>query len=200
MRARRSALRATQAPPRGRRLGSAPVLAGDHCAQEAFAATQSLSAHFVQKRHWAALKDTLVTEGTLRYEHSASCVEDGESPPRARLTLDGKTATMRFPALNHHADVRSRRRARDGQGLREHHRGAQGGLGAVGPALWVKIVKASPLSLELVPRSAAVANVVFELRLDFNASPDLVGVVLEEPGGDSTEIAFRDHVVKMDGK
>ncbi len=164
------------------------------------AATESLTARFTQKRHWAALKDTLLTEGTLQYDRSGKMVWKTEKPSVSELTLEGASATMRFPALNttQKFDLSSE------PGMAKVFESITAVLKAdlerLVPLYAVRVRKAAPLELELTPRNPQVASVVSRLHLTFNATPDLTGVTLEEPGGDSTEIAFRDHAVKMAAK
>jgi outer membrane lipoprotein-sorting protein len=161
------------------------------------AATDSLTARFVQKRHWAALKDTLTTEGTLQYDKSGKLIWKTEKPSVSELTLDGASATMRFPALNTTQKFDLSSEPAMAKVFESITAVLKADLERLVPLYAVQIRKASPLELELDPRSPQVAQVVSRLRLTFDAAPDLVGVTLEEPGGDSTEIRFKDHVVKM---
>jgi hypothetical protein len=73
----------------------------------------------------------------------------------------------------------------------------EGDLGKLQPLFFSKVVKKAPLQVVLEPRSADVAKVVTRLQLTFDAKHRLTDVVLDEVGGDRTEIAFREHVVEV---
>ncbi len=165
--------------------------------KQRLAATDSLTAKFIQKRHWAALKDTLITEGTLQYGKTGKLVWRTEKPSVSELTLEGTSATMRFPALNTTQTFDLASEPGMAKVFESISAVLKADLERLVPLYAVRIRKAAPLELELTPRNPQVAQVVQRLRLSFNATPDLEKVTLEEPGGDSTEIAFREHAVKM---
>ncbi|MGQ0505782.1 MAG: LolA family protein [Myxococcaceae bacterium] len=164
------------------------------------ASTRSLTAKFTQKRHWAALKDTLVTEGTIQSDRSGKLVWRTEKPSANELTFDGKTATLKFPAVNTTQTFDLSAEPGMAKVFESITAVLKADLERLVPLYTVRILKPSPLSLELTPRNEAVASVVSKLKLDFNAASDLTGVVLDESGGDSTEITFKDHVLKTDAK
>jgi outer membrane lipoprotein-sorting protein len=181
-------------------LGASPVAAALAptpelvALKEKLAKTVSLEAKFVQKRHWAALKDPLVTEGSFSYQKPDRIRWRTLPPNESELVLTGKRAQMRFPALGTE---------------QEFDLGADPGLASVLdsimavlqadvdrllPIYELTVVKKSPLQLGLKPRSDQVAKVVERIELTFDSKLFLTLVVLHESGGDWTEIAFRDQV------
>ena len=183
-------------------LGASPVAPAPEllALKEKLAKTTSLQATFVQKRHWAALKDPLVTEGSFSFRKPDQIRWKTLPPNESELILNGKRAQIRYPALGTE---------------QEFDLGADPGMASVfdsilavlqadvdrlAPFYDLTIVKKSPLQLELKPRSEQVAKVVRRIELGFDAQLFLTHVVLHESGGDWTEIAFRDHVANGKGR
>ena len=58
---------------------------------------EQVRARFTQTRRWAALKDTLVSRGTVTYDRRGRLSWKTEAPGESELEYDGKTAVMRYP-------------------------------------------------------------------------------------------------------
>jgi hypothetical protein len=68
------------------------------------------------------------------------------------------------------------------------------------PLFELRIERARPLRVSLKPRSEALSRSVQAIDLDFDPEYRLRHVSLQEPDGDRTDIAFRDHVIHKAGR
>jgi len=167
--------------------------------RETLKRTQKLSVRFKQSRHWAALQDTLVTEGSLRYQKGGTLVWHTDPPSESTLTLEGRVATLSTPGLGTRETVDLN--ADPGMARVFDSIGAvlQADLESLQPLFSIRVVRrTSPLELELIPKGAELAKTVKRIGLTFQSSGDqqrLTTVLLEEGGGDRTEIAFFDHQI-----
>ena len=176
-------------------LAAAPAADGDSlkAVKEHLAANPSVKADFVQVRKWVALKDTLQSSGTVAFDRSGKLCGKRSSRLKTELTLEGSTATMKVPKL---------------KSTQTFDLKADPGMAAVFDSLRAVIradfaelekdfdvvTKAGKtLSVKLTPRNDALKSVVSAINLTFNEKLDLANVLLEEAGGDSTEISFSHH-------
>jgi outer membrane lipoprotein-sorting protein len=164
--------------------------------KEKLGRTASLQAKFVQKRHWAALKDPLVTEGTFVYERPDKLRWHASPPNESELVLDGKKAVMRYPALGTQEQFDLTSDPGMATILDSILAVLQADVDRLAPLYELTVTRRSPLEIELKPRSAQVAAVVERIDLSFDARLYLTNVMLREAGGDWTEIAFRDQIAK----
>ncbi len=164
--------------------------------RESLARTSKLSARFKQTRHWAALQDALVTEGTFQYQKGGRLVWHTAPPAESELVLEGKTAVLRYPALG--TTERIDFSSEPGMARVFESIGAvlQADLEKLRPLFALTVEHKAPLSLSLTPRTEALAQAVRSIRLSFDGKMQLTKVVLEEPNGDSTDIVFHGHVVE----
>ncbi len=164
--------------------------------REKLARTTSLRATFVQKRHWAALRDPLVTEGTFSYTRPDQLRWHTQPPNESELVLEGRRAVMRYPALGTEQQFDLASDPGMATILDSILAVLQADVDRLLPQYNLKVVRRAPLDLELRPKSEQVAKVVERVELTFDARLNLANVVLREAGGDWTEIAFRDQVSK----
>ncbi|HZH04509.1 MAG TPA: outer membrane lipoprotein carrier protein LolA [Myxococcaceae bacterium] len=169
--------------------------------RESLAKTRKVSARFKQSRHWAALKDTLVSGGTLRYEKGGPLVWHTDPPAESELILKGETAILSQPALGTRETLDLS--ADPGMARVFDSIGAvlQANFEVLEPLFAVSVVRASaPLTVALRPRAPELARVVKGIRLEFDRRLHLARVTLDEASGDRTEITFFDHVVEAAGR
>ena len=163
--------------------------------RDSLAKTQKLSARFEQTRHWAALKDALVTQGSIQYEKGKRLVWKTEAPSESELILVGTTATMSYPALHTTQTVDLNANPGMGKVFETIRSVLEADLSKLEPVFDIKVTQKSPLKLALHPKVPALAQAIQGLELAFDARFRLLQVVLREPSGDWTDIAFRDHHV-----
>lgn len=158
--------------------------------------TRQLSARFKQTRHWAALQDALVTQGSVRYEKAGQLIWHTDPPAESEVILDGQRATIHYPALKTTQTVDF---ASD-PGLRKVFQSIRSVLEAdlesLEPLFELQLNRSVPLSLTLKPRLPEVSRTVKRIQLEFDKELRLTQVRLDEPGGDWTEIAFHSHVIQ----
>ena len=158
--------------------------------EDHFKATPALTAHFVQKRHWAALKDVLESSGTVTFERSGRIIWRTEKPSLSELELDGSKATMRAPKLgtSQSFDLKA------DPGMAAVFESLAAVMKADFPAIDklydLKLSSKSPVAVELKPKNEALGSVLSRISLKFDAKQDLSQVILDEAAGDSTEISF----------
>lgn len=169
--------------------------------QKKLAETRSLTATFVQKRHWSALKDTLVTEGDFSWA-KASGADAGVAgklvwrtrpPSETELVVEGQSATMRYPALGTTQAFDFSAQPQVGAIFDSILAVLQADLVRLEPLYNVELEKKSPLELTLKPKQQQVSKVVEKVHLTFDKQLNLAHVDMFEPGGDRTEIDFKDH-------
>ena len=158
------------------------------------ASVVSLSASFTQTRHWSALKDAMVTQGTFSWSRGGKLVWRTRPPAESELIVEGKQATMRYPALGTSQSFDFS--AQPGMAAVFDSIAAvlQADFDRLAPLYEISVVKASPPRVSLKPRSAEMAKVISGIELAFNAKLDLETVVMLEGGGDKTEISFSNQV------
>ena len=164
--------------------------------RESLQRTRQLSARFKQTRHWAALQDALVTQGTIRYEKGGRLVWRMDPPAESEIILDDQRATIHYPALG---TTQTLDFAAD-PGLRKVFQSIRSVLEAdlerLQPIFELRLDRKVPLSLTLKPRLPEVSRIVERIRLEFDKELRLTQVRLDEPGGDWTEIVFQGHVIE----
>ncbi len=162
--------------------------------EEHFKATPALTARFIQKRHWAALKDVLESSGTVTFERSGRIIWRTEKPSVSELELDGSKATMRAPRLgtSQSFDLKA------DPGMAAVFESLAAVMKADFPSIdklyELKLTSKAPVAVELKPKNEALASVLSKISLKFDGKQDLAQVVLDEAAGDSTEIAFWGHL------
>jgi outer membrane lipoprotein-sorting protein len=169
--------------------------------RQALARTQRLSARFKQSRHWAALQDTLVTHGTLRYQKGGALVWHTDPPSESILTLKGRTATFSTPGLGSQETLDLGADPGMARVFDTVSAVLQADLDALDPLFKVDLVhKESPLVLALTPKNAELEKTLKRLKLSFDAKSRLRQVDLEEANGDRTEISFFDHRIQAEAE
>ena len=154
----------------------------------------ALSATFKQTRRWSALKDAMITEGTFTWSRGGKLVWHTKPPAESELIVEGKQATMKYPALGTTQSFDFS--ADPGMAAVFDSIAAvlQADFDKLAPQFEVAIKGRSPLTVSLKPKAAELAKVIQGIELTFNPKLDLSSVVLHEAGGDQTEIAFKDQV------
>jgi outer membrane lipoprotein-sorting protein len=168
--------------------------------EEHFKTTPSVTAHFVQKRRWAALKDVLESSGTVTFGKDGRILWRTEKPNLSELEMDGSKATMRAPKLGTSQSFDLK--ADPGMAAVFESLAAvmKADFTAIDKLYDLKLTSKSPVAVELKPKNAGLASVLAKISLKFDAKSELQQVVLDEAGGDSTEIAFSGHVVPDAGR
>lgn len=164
--------------------------------RQSLAQTKKVSARFKQTRHWAALQDALVTQGTFQYQKGGKLVWRTEPPSESELVIEGKTATIRYPALNTTERIDFASEPGMARVFDSIAAVVEADLDRLQPLFELSVEKKAPVSLLLTPRTKELASVVERIRLEFDKELRLTRVLLEESGGDRTEIAFSQHVVE----
>lgn len=168
--------------------------------RESLARTRKVSARFKQTRRWAALRDTLVSEGTFRYEKGGALVWHTDPPAESELTLKGKTAVVSHPALGTRETLDLSSDPGMARVFESIGAVLQADLELLRPLFELTVLRSkAPLVVSLKPRTPELARVVKGIHLEFDRRLQLVRVRLEEATGDRTEIAFYDHVVETAG-
>lgn len=165
--------------------------------RESLRKTGSLSARFKQSRHWAALQDTLVTEGSIRYQKAGPLVWHTDPPAESTLTLEGRTARLSMPGTGTEQTVDLSSDPAMAKVFDSIAAVLQADLEALTPLFEVRVLKSrAPLRLELSPKSTELEKTVKRIQLEFQSDKDrakLTRVDLEEGTGDRTEIMFFGH-------
>ena len=167
--------------------------------RESLARTEKLSARFQQTRHWSALQDALVSKGTIQYQKGGRLVWKTDPPQESELVLEGQTATLRFPALNTTQTLDFASDPGMGKVFETIRAVLQADLARLEPLFEIGIVRKTPLALTLKPKALALGQNLASIHLEFDKAYQLTRVDLNEPGGDSTDIVFREHVVTRSG-
>lgn len=163
--------------------------------RESLARTQKLSARFTQTRHWAALQDALVTEGTFEYQKSGRLVWRTAAPAESELVVENRTALMRYPALGTTESIDFSSDPGMARVFESIGAVLQADLEKLLPLFVLAVEGKAPLRLTLTPRTKELAEVVQRIRLAFDGQLRLTRVSLEEASGDRTDITFREHSV-----
>lgn len=158
--------------------------------------TVKVSATFTQTRHLAALHDALRTEGALEYTNGGRLVWRTFPPSDSELVLEGQKATIRYPGMGAAQDIDFSSEPGMGRVFETIRAVLQADLSQLGALFTLSIRRKEPLALRLTPRSEQLARTLREIQLDFDPQLRLSHVRLEEPDGDSTDIAFRDQVIE----
>jgi len=164
--------------------------------RQSLAQTRKVSARFKQTRHWAALQDALVTQGTFQYQKGGKLVWRTEPPSESELVIEGKTATIRYPALDTTERIDFASEPGMARVFDSISAVVEADLDRLQPLFELSVEKKAPISLLLTPRTKELASVVQRIRLEFDKELRLTRVLLEESGGDSTDIVFSKHSVE----
>jgi outer membrane lipoprotein-sorting protein len=164
--------------------------------RESLQRTKKLSARFTQTRHLAALQGALTTEGTLEYEKGGRLVWRTLPPAESELVLAGQKVTISYPGMGGAQTIDFSSDPGMGRVFETIRAVLQADLEELQPLFKLSVTRREPLSLSLLPRKPELARTLRSIQLDFDRQLRLVHVGLTEPDGDSTEIAFRDHVVQ----
>ncbi len=164
--------------------------------RESLQRTRRLSAQFKQTRHWAALHDALVTQGTVRYEKGGRLVWRMDPPTESEVIIDDQRATIHYPALGTTQTLDFSAEPGLGRVFQSIRSVLEADLDRLQPIFELKLDRKVPLSLTLKPRLREVSRTVERIRLEFDKQLRLTHVRLDEAGGDWTEIVFHDHVIE----
>jgi outer membrane lipoprotein-sorting protein len=162
--------------------------------------TAKVSAKFTQTRHLAALHDALTTEGALEYVRGGRLVWKTLPPSESELVLDGQRVTIRYPGMAGVQDIDFSSEPGMGKVFETIRAVLQADLDHLDALFTVGIRRKAPLSLVLTPKTEQLGRTLRRIGLDFDQQFRLVHVRLEEPDGDSTDIAFRDQVIETSPK
>ncbi|WP_158502458.1 outer membrane lipoprotein carrier protein LolA [Vitiosangium sp. GDMCC 1.1324] len=160
------------------------------------ARTQKLSARFKQTRHWTALQDALVSEGSIQYQKGGKLVWHTEPPAENELILEGKTVTIRYPGLGTTQTLDTSADPGMAKVFECITAVLQADLERLQPLFELSIERKAPLGLALKPRTKELSQVIQGIRLSFDEKLRLTHIVLEESSGDRTEIDFHGHVME----
>jgi outer membrane lipoprotein-sorting protein len=160
------------------------------------AATTEISAHFAQRRTLAALKDTLQSSGTFSWRRGGKLDWHTTAPSESEMLLDESSAVMKYPALGVEQSIDLASDPQLAAVFQSILAVLRADLKRLEPLYELSVVQRAPLWVDLVPRSKQVAAVVQRIHLKFDAKLNLSEVTLDEAGGDTTDIAFRDQVVR----
>jgi outer membrane lipoprotein-sorting protein len=158
----------------------------------ASAGVTTLRAHFEQEKHLSIVRDVLRSSGTFLLDKRGRVVWDVTEPDPVRIliTRDGVYASGKRVAGSAEGPA-----ALSPLPMLEGLGGIFGGVSeATTKDFEVTFLAAD--RLRLVPRSSRLAEWVLRIEITLGGEAQVpVGVRLEEPGGDVTEIAFRDVAV-----
>ncbi|PTL75016.1 hypothetical protein DAT35_57135 [Vitiosangium sp. GDMCC 1.1324] len=183
-------------------LHSAPAVPPEPVPREltalkaSLARTQKLSARFKQTRHWTALQDALVSEGSIQYQKGGKLVWHTEPPAENELILEGKTVTIRYPGLGTTQTLDTSADPGMAKVFECITAVLQADLERLQPLFELSIERKAPLGLALKPRTKELSQVIQGIRLSFDEKLRLTHIVLEESSGDRTEIDFHGHVME----
>ncbi len=178
----------------GNAFGAAP----DAAVWAELAKTHHLSAEFTQTQKRAILKKPLVSSGTIEFERPENLVWTVKLPAPSTFELHGSVASMEFPQLG----LKERF---DLDSMPDANRLAssllvwlQADPAAVERDFTVHYLDA-PARIVLTPKSPSLQGLIKKMELHVKESPwRISGVNLEEPSGDTVDLAF--HRVILDGK
>ena len=174
----------------------APVAPELRALKDSLSRTRKVSARFTQTRHWAALQDALVTHGSFQYQKGGRLVWRTDKPSESELILEGQSAVIRYPALGTSQAIDFSAEPAMARVFDSISAVVQADLDRLQPLFELTLERKAPLRLVLEPRSAELAQTVQRIQLEFDAKHHLMKVLLDESGGDRTEIAFREHVTE----
>ncbi len=164
--------------------------------RESLQRTRRLSARFKQTRHWAALHDALVTQGTVQYEKGGKLVWRMDPPAESQVIIDDQRATIHYPALGTTQTLDFSAEPGLGRVFQSIRWVLEADLDRLQPIFELRLDRKAPLNLTLKPRLPEVSRTVERIRLEFDKELRLTHVRLDEAGGDWTEIVFHDHVIE----
>jgi len=164
--------------------------------RESLQKTRRMSARFKQTRHWAALRDSLVTQGTIRYEKGGRLVWHTDPPAESELIVDDQRATIHYLALGTTQTLDFSAEPGLGKVFQTIRAVMEADLESLQSLFELRLDRKVPLSLTLTPRSTEVSRTVKRIHMEFDKALHLTSVRLDEPSGDWTEIAFHDHVIE----
>lgn len=163
-----------------------------------FTRTPGLRAQFVQQRRWAALKDVLESSGTVAFERNGKLVWKTEKPSPTELVLDGAKATLKAGKLG----VSQTFDLASDPGMAAVFESltalVKADFATLEKQFQLKVTRASPVEVDLVPRAEGLAKVVSTIHLAFDKGHRLQSVELFEAAGDRTQIRFTGHAA-LDG-
>jgi outer membrane lipoprotein-sorting protein len=164
--------------------------------RESLQKTRRMTARFKQTRHWSALQDALVTQGSIRYEKGGQLVWRTDPPAESEVIVDDQRATIHYPALGTTQTLDFSAEPGLGKVFQTIRAVMEADLESLQPLFQLRLDRKVPLSLTLTPRSPEVSRTVKRIHMEFDKALHLTSVRLDEPSGDWTEIAFHDHVIE----
>jgi len=168
--------------------------------RESLQRTRSLSARFEQTKHLKALRDTLVTTGRLSYRRGGRLVWHTDPPSESELVLEGTAATLTMSGMSSPQSFDLTSEPGMGKVFQTLRAVLEADLESLLPLFELRIDRARPLRVSLKPRSEALSRSIQAIELEFDPEYRLRHVSLQEPDGDRTDIAFRDHVIEKAGR
>jgi outer membrane lipoprotein-sorting protein len=178
-------------------LAAAPLPVEVQKVQSKLEHTKSLKAKFTQKRYWAAFNDVVASEGRFEWVREGGKVAwRTDQPQQSELVIENGKATMRFPALKTEQSFDFKAQPAMGAMFDSLVSVMKGDVSKLEPLYDVKMEKGEPLTLGLVPKDERMRKFVEKLTLRFAADANLSYVQVSEPGGDHTDIDFKDVVAE----
>jgi outer membrane lipoprotein-sorting protein len=157
---------------------------------------ENLRADFTQKRYWSALKEPLITRGTVSFTKPDRLHWKTLPPAESELILTGKRAVIRYPALKTEETFDFSSQPGMGAAFENILAVFQGNFEKLEPLYNLAILKTKPLQLQLQPKSEKLMRILEKLELTFRSDFLLDTVVVRESGGDRTEISFQNQKVE----
>ncbi len=164
--------------------------------RESLQRTEKLSARFSQTRHLAALRDALITEGTLEYQKGGRLVWRTFPPAESEVVVEGQRVTISYPGMSATQTVDLSSEPGMGKVFETIRAVLEADFDRLLPLFNLTVERKEPLSVSLTPRTQELARTLRRIQLDFDRSLHLARVLLNEPDGDSTEISFRDQRIQ----
>jgi outer membrane lipoprotein-sorting protein len=161
--------------------------------------TVALRARFQQRKHLRALRDTLLSTGTIAYRRGGALVWHTDSPGESDLVLDGTSVTFTVSGMSSPQRIDLSSDPGMAKVFDTLRAVLEGNVDRLTPVFDIRVSSKQPLRVALTPRSDALTRSVEEIDLEFDAEFRLRRVSLREPDGDRTEIAFSDHVIETAG-
>src|SRR5579871_1099220 len=115
--------------------------------------TQEMSARFTQRQTLAALKDALVSEGTFSWRRGGKLVWKTEKPAVSEIDLDEKGAVMKYPALGVEQAMDAQSQPQLASMFQSILAVFSADFEKLRPQFTLAVVKASPVWLDLTPKS-----------------------------------------------
>jgi outer membrane lipoprotein-sorting protein len=156
----------------------------------------SVDATFHQRRTLSALQDELRSDGTLSWHRGGKLVWHTRAPSESEVVLDEGTAVIRLPALHTEQSFDLKSQPQMAAIFRSILAVLRADLEALEKVFDVRVASPKPLSVDLAPKSPDLAAAIPGIHLTFDASFALTRVVLDEAGGDKTEISFSDQIIR----